>query len=83
MKAAQIIIGVLDILVSIALIVLVLLQDSKSKGLGSLAGGASDTFFSKTKGRTREAMLKKLTSVMAIAFAILTMVLYLLTGRGI
>ncbi len=84
MKAAQIIFIILDVLACIGLIVTVMLQESKSKGLGVLSGdsGSVDTFYSKAKGRTREGVLKKLTTGFAIAFAVFTLVLYLLTGRG-
>ena len=84
MKAAQIIFIILDILACIGLIVTVMMQESKSKGLGVLSGdsGSSDTFYGKTKGRTKEGILKKLTTGFAIALAVFTLVLYLLTGRG-
>jgi len=62
-----------------------MLQDSKSKGLGVLAGesgGAADTFYGKSRGRSKQAVLRMLTSAFAVAFAVFTMVLYLLTGRG-
>ena len=84
MKAAQITFAILDILTCIGLIVTVMLQESKSKGLGVLSGdtGGGDTFYGKTKGRSKEAILKKLPTAFAIAFAVFTLVLYLLTGRG-
>lgn len=77
----SIVIAVIDILVSIALVILVILQEGNSKGLGAIGGGA-ETFFGKSKGRTMDVMLKRLTSVLAIVFAVLTVILYLLTGRG-
>ncbi|NLB50697.1 MAG: preprotein translocase subunit SecG [Clostridiaceae bacterium] len=84
MKAAQIIFIVLDLLACLGLIVTVMMQESKSKGLGVLSGdsGATDTFYGKARGRTKEGVLKKLTTGFAIAFAVFTLVLYLLTGRG-
>ena len=77
----SIVIAAIDILVSIALVILVILQEGNSKGLGAIGGGA-ETFFGKSKGRTMDVMLKRLTSVLAIVFAVLTVILYLLTGRG-
>ncbi|MFA5586678.1 MAG: preprotein translocase subunit SecG [Saccharofermentanales bacterium] len=84
MNAAQIIFIILDILACVGLIVTVMMQESKSKGLGVLSGdsGSVDTFYGKTKGRTKEGVLKTLTTIFAIAFAVFTLVLYLLTGRG-
>jgi preprotein translocase subunit SecG len=81
MSALTIIIAVIDILVCIGLVFMVVFQEGNSKGLGVIGGGA-ETFFGKSKGRSIDALLKKLTSVAAVAFAVLTVVLYLLTGRG-
>ena len=74
------ILGIVLILVSIALIILVLFQESKQQGLsGAIAGGA-DTFFGKNKGRTMEAKLEKITKVLCVVFIILTLVTTLLVG---
>ena len=83
MKAAQITFIILDIVTCIGLIVTVMMQESQCKGLGVLSGDTGgDSFYGKTKGRSKEAILKKLTTAFAIAFAVFTLVLYLLTGRG-
>ncbi len=59
-----------QIVLTIALIVLVLMQSGKSQGLsGSIAGGA-ETFFGKNKGKTIDGILSKITSVVAILFII-------------
>ncbi|MDD2457643.1 MAG: preprotein translocase subunit SecG [Eubacteriales bacterium] len=81
MNTLAIVIAVIDILVSIALVMLVIFQEGNSKGLGAISGGA-DTFFGKSKGRTIDSLLKRLTSILALVFAVLTVVLYLMTGRG-
>ncbi len=72
---------IIDILVAIGLAALILFQQGQARGLGAIAGGA-ETFFGKTKGRSIEATLKKVTSFLAIFFIIMTITLYLLTGRG-
>ena len=60
----------LQIVLSLILILVVLLQHGSQTGLsGSIAGGA-ETFFGKNKGRTIDAKLKKWTSVVAILFLI-------------
>lgn len=82
MNAFHIIIAVIDILVCIGLVVLVIFQEGNAKGLGIIGGGA-DTFFGKSKGRSIDRVLKKLTTVAAVVFAALTILLYLLTGRGV
>lgn len=81
MSPLVIILAVVDILVCVGLVFLVVFQEGNSKGLGVISGGA-DTFFGQGKGRTMDFMLKKLTSVLAIVFAILSVILFLLTGRA-
>ena len=64
-----------QIVLTIALIVMVLMQSGKTQGLsGSIAGGA-ETFFGKNKGKTIDGILSKLTSVVAILFIICSVAL--------
>lgn len=81
MQVFEIVLAVVDILVCIGLVMLVVFQEGNSQGLGAIGGGA-ETFFGKSKGRSIDALLKKLTTIIAIVFAILTVALYLLTSRG-
>ena len=68
----EIILGVVLILLSIATIVVVLMQKSREGGLsGAITGGGADTFFGKNKSRTREAILAKATKYIAILFFVL------------
>lgn len=61
---------IVHVIISLALIIVVLMQHGKQQGLsGAIAGGA-ETFFGKNKGRTIDAMLKKFTSVIAALFII-------------
>jgi preprotein translocase subunit SecG len=56
----------------------VLLQSGKRSGLsGAIAGGA-DTFMTKSKAKTWDAKLAKLTKWVAALFVILTLVLNLI-----
>ena len=69
----QVVFGVVLIVLSIAIVALVLLQEGNSKGLsGAIAGGA-ETFFGKNKGRTMEAKLVKLTKIVGIGFFVLAL----------
>lgn len=63
---------VVQLIVSIGLIVVILLQQSKGEGLGSIGGG-SQMFHAKAKGI--EATLESLTKFLAIAFGVLSIVL--------
>jgi preprotein translocase subunit SecG len=60
------------------LILVVVFQSGKRSGLsGAIAGGA-DTFMTKTKAKTWDAKLAKLTKWVAIAFVVLTFILNLI-----
>ena len=68
----------LYIIICIALVVIVLMQEGKSSGLsGAISGGASNTFWSKNKGRSFEGTLSKLTVLLAALFIIISLVLNL------
>ena len=70
------IVTVLYVLICIALVVIVLFQESKSQGLsGSIAGG-SDTFFGKNKGKTNEKKLSMITTIVAIVFVVIVVAMY-------
>ena len=72
---------IIHVVISLALVVVVLLQHGKQQGLsGAIAGGA-ETFFGKNKGRTVDAMLKKFTAVIAILFIVTSVTLAALTAR--
>lgn len=73
MSALQYVFGAVLIILAIFLIIVVLLQESRSAGLSGAISGGADTFFGKSKGRTMEQKLVKLTKISAIAFFILTL----------
>ena len=73
MSALQYVFGEVLIILSIFLIIVVLLQESRSAGLSGAISGGADTFFGKSKGRTMEQKLVKLTKISAIVFFILTL----------
>ena len=73
MQALEIVLGILILITSILVVIMVLLQEGKQQGLsGAIAGGA-ETFFGKSKGRTMEQKLVKITRVFAVAFFVLTL----------
>ncbi len=76
MGALKIVLTVLFIIVCIALIVLVLMQEGKSAGLGTISG-AAETYWGKNKGRSMEGTLVRLTKILAVAFIVLAIVLNL------
>jgi len=72
----KMILTIVFLLVSIALTVVVLMQQGKNAGLGALAGG-SETYWGKNKGRSMEGMLGTITKGLIAAFIILAAVLNL------
>ena len=74
MEMLRIVLTVIFVIDCIALTAVVLLQEGKQQGLGSIAG-AADTYWGKNKGRTMEGGLVKATTVMAVLFFVLAAVL--------
>ena len=67
---------VIEAIIGIMLIVVVLMQPSKSDALSGLVQGSNnDTFYSRNKSRTREVILERLTMFCMTAFAIIALVL--------
>ena len=76
MEVLRVILTIVFVLDCIALSVVVLLQEGKNAGLGALSG-ASDTYWSKNKGRSREGIMRKVTVVLGALFIILGLILNL------
>lgn len=74
MAVLKTVITVVFIIISIALTVIILLQEGKSAGLGAISG-AADTYWGKNKGRSMEGMLVKVTRVLVILFLLISIVL--------
>ena len=72
----MIVLGILLIIFSLFLIVAVLLQQGKNHNLsGTIAGGA-ETFFGKSKAQTMNKKLSILTTVAAVIFVVMVIVVY-------
>ncbi len=76
MGALRITLTVIFILVCIALVILVLMQEGKTAGLGAVSG-AAETYWGKNKGRSMEGKLVKITTGLAVVFLLLAIVLNL------
>ena len=64
----------LFIVISLFLTVVILMQEGKHNGLGSIGGG-SDSYWKKNRGRSMEGALVKITKYLAIAFIVLAVIL--------
>lgn len=70
----EIALGIVLMILSVALVICVLMQSGKDKKLSSTITGSADTFFSKGKGQTKDKILVRVTTVLAIVFCILAFV---------
>lgn len=62
------------IVICIALVCIVLMQEGKTRGLGALTGN-SETYWSKAKNRSKEGRLVTYTKVLTVLFIVLSLVL--------
>ena len=70
----KVLLVVVFVLICIALTVIVLLQEGKYQGLGSISGMA-DSYWGKNKGRSMEGTLEKFTKFAAVAVLLLALIL--------
>ncbi|MCM1175921.1 MAG: preprotein translocase subunit SecG [Blautia sp.] len=76
MGALRIALTVIYIIICIALVILVLLQEGKTAGLGAVSG-AAETYWGKNKGRSMEGKLVRITTGLAVGFMLLAIILNL------
>ena len=69
---------VLEVIASLALIVIVLFQSGKEAGLSGAVAGGSDTYLSKNKGASLDKKLASATKWVALAWVALTLILSLI-----
>ena len=76
MEILKMILTAIFFLDCIVLTVIVLMQEGKEAGLGSLTGAAdSGTYWSKNKGRSKEGTLIKVTTFFTIVFFVTAAIL--------
>ncbi|HIR93121.1 MAG TPA: preprotein translocase subunit SecG [Candidatus Egerieimonas intestinavium] len=74
MEILKMVLTVLYVIDCIGLIIVVLMQEGKQQGLGSVAGMA-DTYWGKNRSRSAEGNLVRATKIMAVLFIVLSVVL--------
>lgn len=82
MSALQIILTIIDVITSLAIIILFLVQEGNDRGMGVVAGASSDSYYSKSKGRSLEEQLKRWTGISAVIFAVVSVLLFLAVSKG-
>ena len=73
MEVVEIIITVLEVIASVALIAVVLLQSGKEAGLSSALVGNNESFMSKSKYGSLDKVLASATKWIALVWALLTL----------
>jgi len=74
METLRVILSILLIIASGVLIAVVLMQKSKSGGLGGAFGGDTQLFGARGKAASREAKLQKITIASAVFIAVVAVV---------
>ena len=78
MEVVKIILTVLEVIASVGLIVVVLLQSGKEAGLSGALAGNNDSYMNKSKMGGLDKMLAKATKWIALAWIVLTLILCLI-----
>lgn len=76
MEILKTVLTIIFVIDCIALAAIILLQEGKSSGLGTISG-AADTYWGQNKGRSMEGALVKSTKFLAVIFMVLAVVLNL------
>ncbi len=77
----EIALGIILIVASAFLIFAVLMQSGKAKKLSGTIAGGSETFFGKQKGKAIDKILSKLTTIVAVCFVVLVVVVYVIQDK--
>ena len=78
MGVFEIILVVLEVIASIALIAVVLMQSGKEAGLSGALAGNNDSYMNKSKMGGLDKLLAKATKWIALAWIVLTLILSLI-----
>jgi preprotein translocase subunit SecG len=74
MGIGEIIVGALILILAIAIIIAILLQEGRRAGINGAISGGADTFLSRNKARSVNATLARFTKYIAIGFFVLIII---------
>ena len=77
----KIFLTIIFLAVCIGLTAIVLMQEGKAAGLGSI-GGIGDSYWGKNKGRSMEGNLVRFTKFLAAAFLLIALLLNMIPGSS-
>ena len=78
MEILRIVLIVLEVIASLALILVVLFQSGKESGLSGALSGNADSYLNKTKGASMDKLLATATKWVALVWILLTLGLSLI-----
>ncbi|MCI1955881.1 MAG: preprotein translocase subunit SecG [Oscillospiraceae bacterium] len=74
MSVAEIVLGIVLMIFSVAITIVVLMQEGHQQNVGVITGGA-DTFLSKNQARSIDSFLARWTKIIAIGFFVLVILI--------
>ena len=77
----KIFLTIIFLVVCVALTAIVLMQEGKAAGLGSI-GGLGDTYWGKNKSKSMEGTLVRVTKLLAAAFLIIALALNMIPDKS-
>lgn len=76
MEILKYILMVIYVIVCFALIIIAMMQSKDDSGASAtITGSTTNNFYEKNKGRTKEGKMKRWTIILAVVFAVLTIIL--------
>ena len=78
MEVVKIVLTVLEVIASVALILVVLFQSGKESGLSGAISGNSDSYMNKSNAANRDKKLASATKWIALGWIVLTLAVCLL-----
>ena len=69
--------GAVLILISVTITIVVLMQEGRSQNLSGAITGGADSFVGKSKGRTIEGKLERLTKWLIVVFFVIVLAAFL------
>ena len=77
MNALLVVMTIIQVIASLFLIAVVLLQSGKNSGLSGALAGGGDSFLARNKGKSLDAKLAKMTKWVAGVFLLITFLMNL------
>ena len=78
MEVLMIVLGAILLVLAVALVALVLMQQGKDKKLSGAIAGGSDTFYGKNKTADKDKVMSIATGIIAVVFVVIVIAMYLI-----